>query len=300
MRKQSGTAKRQRTVIALPADEHSGSTSGLMVGEQWQLSEGGYYNPSRTQMQIFEQFNLAADLVLKLRRRARLIVANVGDAVDNNHHETTQLVTPRIDEQERMHTDVMDHFLKRVKFSKRRGDLLYYVEGTPAHVQKGAQSEERIARDLGAVPKRKGTAEHEFKDGRYTWDHLKLNINGVLLDISHHPGVTPGTRAWTRGNALRSLLKSMYIESIDYKHPIPRYWIRAHRHKYTAEIHRGVQGTIEGFILPAFQSRTEYVNKIASHELATIGMLIIVIEPDGQTTWHCPHIVFEEDEYERI
>ena len=290
----------KKTVIALPADEHCGSTTGLIKPGQWQKAEGGYHNPSENQILIWRQWDKAADLVLKLRHRARLIVANVGDAIDNHHHDTTQIITPRIDEQERIHTDVMDYFLGKVKFNQKKGDLLYYVEGTPAHVLKGAQAEERIARDLDAVPKSKGTPAHEYKDGRYTWDRLKLDINGVRLDIAHHPATGAGTRAWTKGNTLRSLLRSIYFDCLEYRQPIPRYWIRAHKHKYVPEIHRGAKGTIEGFILPSFQLRTEFVNRIASHELATIGMLIIVIEPDGRTEWHCPHITFSEDEYQRI
>ena len=44
----------QRTVLAISADAHTGSTVGLMPDGQWQM-EDGYYTPGAIQKRIWEQ-----------------------------------------------------------------------------------------------------------------------------------------------------------------------------------------------------------------------------------------------------
>jgi len=267
---------------------------------QWQKSDGGFHNLNETQKIIWRQVEEATELIKRLRKKKRLIVANVGDAIDGNHHDTTEIITTNVEEQERIHIDFMDWFLQELKFNAKRGDQLYYISGSPPHVRPGAQSEERIARDLDAIPMLKGTPEHDYKDGRYVWPRIRLDVNGVLLDIAHH-GASASRRKWTRENTIRSLIKSIYFEYLDAKERIPRYWIRADRHVYIPpESYMGYQAQIEGVILPALQSKTEFGQKVAAHELSTLGMFIIEIFTNGMTKWYCPHITVDEERIIKI
>jgi hypothetical protein len=269
-----------RTVIAIPSDQHSGSTVGLMPPEPWPLVDGGSYTPSHTQHLIWDEWIECWEFARELRKRSRLIVIANGDATEGNHHHTTQVVSGRMDEQEAAHIACMDRALKIAKFG--RDDALYYIRGTEAHTDPGAQSEERIARDLGAIGERENCA---------SWYHLRLKVNGVLFDIAHHPGIGVGSRYWTKGNSLRSMIKHIYMDSLDAKQPIPRYWIRSHDHEWSHEAYGGRRAEIDGFLTPAFQAKTGYGHKVASHKmLSDIGMLIVVVEDDGRTWWECPRL----------
>lgn len=287
---------KQRTVLLILADAHCGSTVGLIRPGQWQLNDGGYYMPSKAQGVLWAQFAEIAETIKRERKRSRLVVVHNGDGVDGVHHGTTQLIPGGAIEHERIHVDAMDWMLREVGHNQKRGDLLYYIGGTEAHVGKASARENRIARDLDAVPMRKGTPEHDYKDARHVWPYLKLRINGVLFSIAHHAEVNRGRRAWTKTNVLRSYLTSLYFDSLDSGAELPRYWIRSHYHKYTHAFHEGGQGRIDGFILPALQAKTDYIYRIAATELADIGAWYAVIEPDGSTYWECPRVQYEQDE----
>ena len=126
-------------------------------------------------------------------------------------------------------------------------------------------------------------SKDDKRDGRYAWYQVKLDIDGINLNISHQ-GAKPGSRAWGTENALLATIKSAYFHECEHKKPITRYWVSAHYHQAVyAPLTRGMVTVSEGFVLPAFQAITEHSNKVGAH-VATIGMLIIVIE-DGRT-WH--------------
>jgi len=286
-----------RKIVICPADTHSGSPVGWMLPNQWHLGDGGYHNPTETQRIIHSQVEEVLSEIKPYRKRGtKIILVMVGDATEGDHHGTTQLVTKKTEEQERIHIASMDWFLKELSFSIKRGDELFYVEGTLSHVGQAAQSEERIARDMSATPRRLGTPQNDYKDGRYVWPRLRLSVNGVGYDIAHHAEVGAGTRVHTRGNALLSYLRSLYYTLIDSRAKVPGYWIRAHKHVYCHRSHEGKQGRIDGFLLPALQAKTEFGYKVAAGEVSSLGIWFSIVEPDGESFWKCPMIEYEADE----
>lgn len=213
------------------------------------------------------------------------MVVHNGDAIENNHHMTTQIITPEVEEQKRIHLAAMDHALQKVNL--RKDDKLFYVYGTTTHVH---GSEDAIARDLDAEPLIKPTAANNWRDGRFVHHHLKLNINGVRFDIAHH-GLNAGGRAWTKENGVAYAIKSMYFNALLGGYKPPDYVVRSHMHEFvTAEYN----GEIRGFITPAFQLKTHYGHRVANMKLSSIGMLIFVIEADGRHYWECPRVTFDE------
>jgi len=222
----------------------------------------------------------------------------MGDAVDGVHHQTTELVTTRPEEQERMHIECMDWGLRRAKF--RKGDILQYIGGTQSHVRSSAQSEERIARDLEARPMIAPT-DQDGKDGRFVYDRRQFSVDDVTFDLCHN-AFTVGKRAWTETNTLNYALKSIYFEALETGQTLPRYKIGAHWHYFLEGIHKGKQGTIEGIICPGFQWRTEFANLVTNNSirLPSVGMLIIVVEADGRSWYDCPMVEAPEREYERL
>lgn len=276
-----------KTIVFLIADTHNGSTTGLMTRSQWQGKS--YYDPNPVQRIIRKQLEEGVEEVAGLRKGNRLVVCVVGDAIDGNHHQSVELVTPDPDEQARMHTACMLDILKTLKFGKQ--DKLYYVEGTEVHT---GQKEDAIARDLGAVPYILPTVQNEYKDGRFVFPRLVLNVNGIRLDIAHHGG-SVGKRAWTKDSAIRSVLKSIYFDCLNYCQPIPNYWIRANEHRHIHDTYSDQQGGITGIVLPALQLKTRYSHSVSGDStLSTIGTTYIVVEEDGLSWWKVNKLTFDE------
>jgi hypothetical protein len=294
-------SKPQRTIIAIPSDQHCGSQVGLIPDTPWNLSEGGTYWPSPGQKLIYKQWMEGWDTVKSLRGRGdRVIVVNDGDAVDGNHRGSIELVTSSVEEQERIHIECMDQAMQHIGFSKKKNDALIYVAGTYAHVMKGGMSEERIARDLDSytVPA-VSPGQPGGSDGRFLRHHLRLSVNGVLLDISHH-GAGASYSPANENNTLFNKIKAVYWQSVENDLEIPRYWVRAHNHQFLTAMYSRTRGTVEGFICPSLQLKTHYGHRVANLKLASIGMLIIVVEADGESKWLCPSINYQSVQTEVI
>ena len=285
----------KRTVIVISADKHSGSSLGL-IRKSFGLHDGGTYNPSPLQKIIWKQYDECLDYVKAQRKISRLIWIENGDPCEGIHHQTTQLVSSRVDEHEEIAADILDYSFRKIGMTK--GDLAYMTAGTEEHGGHGSQSENRISEDLDYfVPQYSEAAE---KPNRYTWDRLLLKVNGVLLDVAHHGG-SAGKRAWTTENGMRSLVKSFYLQSLEDSTELPRYWVRSHLHQYVySGMYSGKHGNIEGFVTPSFQMKTGYAYKIAGHQLSDIGLLVIVVEEDGRT-WHkCVMANYRQDKVQEV
>jgi len=231
--------------------------------------------PNRRQRAIWRRFEEYADIIARKRERRRLVIVVNGDLIDGDHHNTHQLVTRKESEQAAIFTDAADWFMQRVKFTDT--DRLYIMRGTDLNGSHGqAETADRIARDLGAVPELPGkggaqefTAEGDAKpdrirDGWYPWKYLELNILGHLIQITHHPPVSLGRRAHTRGNALRSWLRSYQTERALRGEKIPRFVVVGHGHSAYELAYRMDDGTPDGALteaiyLPAWQVKTDYV-----------------------------------------
>lgn len=269
-----------KTVIALPTDTHCGSTLGLIRPEPYQLEDGGTYHPNRTQKLIGKKWEQDWRRVGELRQGGRLIIGHAGDAIEGAHHDMRQVVTTNLAQQKTIHIECMEWGLKLAGGA----DKLYYIAGTYNHA---GTAESEIGRDLDAEPSIPDSRDDKH-DGRYSWYHLRLDVDGIILDIAHH-GPRPGSRVWSTENALMNTIKSKYFSELKNHKPVTRYWITAHLHQDVyAPVCNGTKIVTEGFILPAYQAITEYSNRVA--HVASIGMLIIVIEDDGRTWFECDPI----------
>jgi hypothetical protein len=277
--------KPNRTVLVVVADTHAGSSTGLLPKGNWTGMDGQTVQRSTGQRVLGQQWDECWERVAQLRKGARLVVVHNGDAIDGFHHNTTQVITNNTEEQKQMHLGSMDDALQRVNFKK--SDQLYYVYGTESHV---GGTEEAIARDLGAVPCIEPTSG---RDGRYVHYRLKLNVNGVRFDIAHH-GIGAGGRMWTRTNGCYLAAKDHYLRSLEYGTPRADYLIASHFHEYITAVYDGHNGSTRAIITPAFQLKTAYGNRVARHKLASIGLVIIVIEADGRHYMEVPLVTYDE------
>lgn len=289
------------TILAIPADEHSGSPLGLMPPGQWQMEQGGYHDPGDTEKFITRLWVECWETVGKLRKGKRLIIVNAGDAVEGLHHDSPEPWTMNIGEHERAHITAMELGMACADYG-HPDDLLYYVKGTGAHVGPGGRSEENIAREFdgkGVVPMYPPDDARK-KDGRFLWDHLRIKINGVRFDIAHH-GASVGRLPWTSTTSLRTKLKELHFRSLQTGRPAPDYWIRADRHQYAHDIYVPRTGKpINGYVCPSFQSKTEFGKKVAADQLSDMGMLIFEISADGVVQDHSHVIQFDDTREEQV
>ena len=271
------------------ADTHCGSSMGLIKPEPFPLHDGGEYNPGPTQLLIWRVWEAAWEKVAKERKGRKLIIVHAGDAVEGMHHQTTQVVSSRLEEHEQIHLDCMDWAMQKSKFDEKKGDAIYYISGTEEHAGNGSRSEETIAGDLdGVVP---------MNDNRKTWDHIRKSVNGVGFDVSHH-GANLGNTPLTEENGMYQKLKAIYFDSLNYKQPLPNFWIRAHLHRFAHVRYDGIQGSIDGFVLPSFQMKTGYVYKRFNGRTppSDLGLVWVYVDADGGSRWdRCLHRVDQDE-----
>ena len=272
------------TVVVVNSDMQVGSTLSVCP-PRWNLTEGGTHRASPAQRILHRQWiqsaNATRDLLTEGKERKRLVYILNGEPIDNDHHDTPELITKSPKEQISMAIALLDEWLQVVEYSPEQGDCIYLIRGTSSH-EKG-ESIEDIGRDIdGVIPLRADTNEIT-RDGRYHYQKLRRTVNGKLFHITHK-GYSKGSRAWTRENGIRNALKSMYFDALDYKQPCPDYVIRSHNHTYLYDTYSGRNKRMWGCITPCWQLKTHFGNQVAGNEdINTIGLIMIDVLANGNS-----------------
>ena len=260
---------RKDTVIVALSDLHSGGTTALFPSRFMQF-EHTNHTPTDKQKEMFAHFAHCAEIIAKQRNKKRLIVIVDGDAIDGVHHGSLQIVTQQKTEQRDIHIDLMDFFLREVKFNKNKGDKLYYVTGTEIHVN---GNENIIGEDL----------EAEKNGELYAFDMLDIEINGRRVWAAHH-GTAAGKGA-NKGNALRNGLKNLYFDCLNEKITPPDLYVTGHVHDPFYETYNQWSGddihVLHGIILPSWQQKTRFAYKVAPTARNKIGLAHFEITAKG-------------------
>lgn len=255
------------------------------------MDDGGTYLPSLAQRWLWDCWTAGWAHVANIIERERRIadddvdfgfVSN-GDAVDGNHHGTTQILSPA--EGAHIKTAV-ESFRVPLGMNPK---WAWVVRGTPAHVGKSAGLEEGLAVALdreGAPIVRCDTGETKT----WSWWTLPMEIHDRLVVFDHHGRM--GQRAHTRASYIRLYAFDVWAERAMRGERAPDLAVRSHHHIYedsgpthpTRKVTRVVQ-------MPAFQLATEFVRRIAAESLADVGLVAIVIRPNGEFEVH-PHITY--------
>lgn len=253
-----------RDVWAIVSDMHCGSTLGLCPPHGIDLDDGGVYIPSKEQEKLWQcwldYWMLVAGSV-KPGDKLRVILN--GDAVDGDHHHTSQIVSKNL--------AVTQHEIAMGTLQPMRDlkpDSIFLIRGTEAHVGASAQFEERIGKDIGAV--------RCPQNGTYSWWHLQAESQGILIDAAHHGRI--GTRPWTKLTGLSTLVAEIMQAAVTQKVRVPNLAVRSHFHQWgdTADNYecRLIQ-------LAGWQLTTAFIHRIAAGSMPHIGGLIVVCE-DGK------------------
>lgn len=246
--------------ITVISDLHFGSSIG-MCSEEMLLPDGGSYKPSKYQREILRAFHRFFDYSSAVSERAekRVLVIN-GDLVDGNHHNTVSLSSNNVEVQEAEAVKVLAPIAKQF-------DLVYVIRGTEAHTQPGAQSDERIAKAIGAV---------RDDAGQYSRWQLWLDCDGVVFNIAHHIGTT--SSAAYESSAVNREMTAAIVEAGQWGQRIPDVIIRSHRHRFILVAIPSQHGIIQAAVTPGWQLRTPFIERIDRMRMPQIGGLVCKVE----------------------
>lgn len=251
-------------LLVVTSDHHCGSTVALCPPHGVTLDDGGHYTPSLAQQWVAQCWGDFWDDIARVRDSlgARLSVVFNGDAVEGDHHGTSQIISrnPLVEAE-----IVRDVFATPMSLGP---EAVFVVRGTESHVGASGKAEEALARHLGA--------EGDPDAGTASWWHLRMELQGVRIDCAHHGRI--GQRPWTKQNAVQALAAEIFYEHAARGRTHPQLAFRSHFHQfcdsYLAHPTRAIQ-------TPAWQLKTAYVHKKHAESIADIGGVMAVIR-DGR------------------
>lgn len=252
-------------LVAISSDQHTGSYLGLCPSEGVRLDEGGYYHPSKAQRWLWECWEDAHQKIGALRKRekAKLIYVSNGDAVDGDHHGTSQIITRNVESQ----AYIRDRVFSVIEALKP--DEAHIVRGTTTHVGEGAAAEEALGRRLEAE-------KDPDTDAWSSW-HVRLKVHGRSLDFQHHCSL--GGLPWTRPGGVTRLAFRHWCERELAGFAPADIIVRSHVH---VDYDSYDIFPTRALVTPAWQLKTSHAHKVATESIAKVGMYAILIQPDGE------------------
>lgn len=260
--------KNKDTLHIVMSDMHSGSNYALFLPGEWHGTKDNNHMPTSKQMKIRAQFEKYTEEIKQARQGKKVIVVHNGDAIDGDHHRSSDVCTTNVLEQARIHVELMEEFKQRIDW--QAGDEIYYTRGTQTHVN---EFENWIGEQVNAVP----------NGNFYVYDLLTLETNGTLSFFAHHgPGRGDGDN---EGNSMRNWLRGIKQEAIKDERRIADVIWTSHVHypTYSSYIWREKMKfhTMHGIITPAWQLKTSFGWQVASLKEEKIGGVYQEIKADG-------------------
>lgn len=261
-------------VLAVFSDLHAGSMLAPCPPTV-RLDDGGNYVPSRAQRWLWSNWESFWARVARVQTdvRGRLMVLSNGDAVEGDHHKTTQILSGNLEAQ----TYVLHEALAIPKALSP--EKWFVVRGTEVHVGPSGSAEEAMGRSLGATP---DPDTHTWS----AWRH-RLTIHGVRIDAQHHGRV--GGRPWTK-NAICALAFQIWSEHALRGEEFPHIALRSHCHTHADSENMYPTRAIG---TPPWQLKTGHAHKVVAEAMMQVGGIIIVIYPDGKYT--VENVFFQPD-----
>jgi hypothetical protein len=260
--------KRSRPIVlACVSDVHAGGTTAL-APDKITLDDGGEYHASKAQRWLMQCWQRYWERVANRRDElgAELYTVFNGDAVDGDHHNTSQIASRNPNAQAAIWNAVMAIPLAL------KPDRIAVIRGTEAHVGQSASAEERIADGLR---RDKRPIITEPDTGTASWWHWRPELQGVKLDITHHGRI--GQREHTRSSQIVLYAHDIHLSYSKNGERPPDLALRGHNHK-VADSFDAVKPRVVA--TGAWQLGTGHVHKVQPDSLADIQGVIVKIQ-DG-------------------
>lgn len=243
------------TNIIVVSDTHCGCRLGLCPPEGVPLDDGGTYQPSRLQRKVWSIWEAFwGEWVPRVTKKEPWDLVMNGDALDGVHHNSTTQISHNLKDQH----GIAEASLKpAVSACLRSGGRYYHVRGTEAHVGKSAVEEERLAKELKAVPN---------EEGQHARWELWTRVGGHLCHFQHHIGTT-SSMAY-ESTAVHKEWQEMQAHCSEAGIEPPQVIVRSHRHRHFETRKSFRDGYGISTVTPAWQLKTPYTYKIAGARLS--------------------------------
>jgi len=246
--------------LLVVSDTHSNSTVGLSVPST-QLDDGDQIHAGTARRWLFHTWE---DILTRTAEKVRQYGSELyglinGDAVETDaKNRSLQLISKNKTEAEQIAIEALTPMFQMCKG-------VYVVRGTEAHVGQQAQSEEAVALNFDNTIKDTDT-------GRASWQYLPLDLDGVRLDIAHHPRGGGGGRPMNYQAGIMRIASDMLFEYANDGQRPPDLVIRSHLHGYrdSKDAFR-----VRAIITPAMSLLTSYVHRIGINQSQPVGAVLI-------------------------
>jgi hypothetical protein len=255
--------------IVVISDGHIGSTVGLCPKEGVEVVDKGRYMPNKYQLTLLKYWrHFWREFVPENTRGSSEVFLELnGDMIDGVHHKTVNIISSSWEVQE---SAAVDMILEIKEICPVKFKQTFVVKGTEAHVEAAGQSEERIAKAIGATPNELG----EYAS--YQW---WLDVDGLIFQFAHHIGVT-SSAAYESSAPMREMVSGL-VEAAQWGRQIPDVFVRSHRHRFIEVPIPSVNGRIRSIITPGWQLRTPFTERIDRMRMPHIGGVVFRVE-DGR------------------
>ena len=195
------------SVLVVIGDTHIGSTTALSpltyTLHNRNTLEEQEVKSNKLQHWLYESWTDFWNYVDHKAKKRRLIVVHLGDVIDSNHHQSTQLVAEVGDQ--------VDMALDLLQPVRERADTFIGILGTAIHAGQDHATEAAIYKALNAD---------------HVGQSITANIDGLIVDFAHH-GRT-GSRPWTTGAP--ALAAEIMLDYAQSGMELPNLIFRGHRH----------------------------------------------------------------------
>ncbi len=229
------------------SDLHCGCRMGLHSNQPTKLDDGGFYHPSTFQKKVFSWWQeFWDDFVPRTTKNEPFVLVVNGDALDGGaHHGNSTHISDNREDELKIAKAILEPVVEM-------SEQYYHIRGTEAHAGKSGVDEERLARELGAIPD---------ETGQYARWELWYRLGFGLVNIMHHIG-TAGSMHYET-TAIQKELTEAYIESARWNEEPPDVVVRSHRHRNAETRVQTYKGFGTSFTTPGWQGKTPLVYRVA-------------------------------------
>ena len=257
------TARNSKVLITVISDLHVGSSVAILPANGLEMDDGGVYKGSKLQDELGRVWEIFFEDIRKMKRICKRVLVINGDSVEGAHHNTVSLATNNIQVQEKAAVQLL---LPKVKLF----DEVFVTRGTEAHVQSGAQSEERVARAINAKPD---------ENGNFARWQLWMDVKGLVFNVAHHIGTT-SSAAYESSAPMREMVAAL-VEAGQWDQKMPDVLVQSHRHRFITLGIPSAKDRIQTEVTPSWQLRTPFVERIDRMRMPHIGGVNFIVD-EGQ------------------
>lgn len=246
--------------LLIVSDPHSNSTVGL-AKPLIQLDDGDTVHASTPRRWLFWVWE---DILKKAQAKVQEYGSELyglinGDAVETDAKgRSNQVISRNETTAVKIATDVFEPLFEMCKG-------VYVVRGTEAHVGAQAKAEEAFAANFD-------NTVTDTETGRASWQYLLLDVEGVKLDIAHHPKGGGSGRPMNRNAGVMRLASDALFEYADAGQALPDLLIRSHLHGYRDSYDAF---KVRAIITPAMSLLTSYVHRLGINQSQPVGALMV-------------------------